>query len=379
MGQQFMTLLEAAFKTALVILVSGIPFFANAQGVRPDDPDDPFIVIIDPGHGGFDPGARGRYSTEKEIALGIGLKTGKLIDRIPGVKVIYTRTTDIIPGNKTNKVAGLHYRADFANKMGGNVFISIHCNAAANRSAKGTEVYVWDLRKNDDKSKALKDNAPLLDDPDYEAISDSSGTAVNAIFWNSVRHSYMRQSLVLAADVEAQFAKINRINRDVKQRTREGIWVLHATAMPSILIETGFISNSEEERYLNNEQDEIARCIYKAFVNYLAGLRGVTNEQLLAGVNPDESASATAYPSFHYKIQLFATSRKLDTDNQKLSKLDGPVERKAIQANNEKMYRYLLGNYQTYQEAAAKLNRVKLMGYKDAFIVTYKDDKRLDN
>lgn len=373
-----MTIFKEIPKALILLFALYIPFYANAQGVRPEA-DDPFIVIMDPGHGGFDPGARGRYSTEKEIALGVALKTGKLIDRIPGVKVIYTRTTDMIPGHKTNKTDGIHYRATFANKMRGNVFISIHCNSAANRSAKGTEVFVWDLRKSADKGRTIRDNAGLVNDPDYQAITDSSGSALNAIFWNSVRRSYMQQSLVLAADVEAQFAKINRINRSVKQRTREGIWVLHATAMPSILIETGFISNPQEEKYLNNNQDEIATCIYNAFVNYLAGLKGVTNEELLKGVQPAGKTAATAYPAFHYKIQLFASSRKMDTEGQKLGKLGDRVERESIKVNREQMYRYLLGDYKTYQQAADKLSRVKLMGYKDAFIVTYKNDQRLDN
>ncbi len=366
------------FILACIILLGNRPVQIKAQGVRPEG-EKPFIVVIDPGHGGFDAGAHGRYSTEKEIALSVSLKTGKLIDRIPGVKVIYTRTTDIIPGNKTTKRDGLHYRADFANKVGGNVFISIHCNGARNRSAQGTEVFVWGLRKNSDKALALRENAPLLNDPEYKALFDSSGSAVNTIFWNTVQRSYMRQSLTLANDVETQFTKIHRIKRDVKQR-QIGIWVLHATAMPSILIELGFISNPKEENYLNHHQHELAESIYKAFVTYLAGLKGVTTEQLLAGVNPDETKKAqTAYPEYHYKIQLFASSHIINTSDKRFSKLDAPVARREVQVNREKMYRYLLGNYKTYQQAADKLSRVKLMGYKDAFIVTYKNDMRLDN
>ncbi len=365
--------------TALfVILMASCPVLSKAQGGRPEG-KKPFIVVIDPGHGGFDAGARGRYSTEKEIALSVSLKTGKLIDNIPGVKVIYTRTTDIIPGHKTTKYDGLHYRADFANKVGGNVFISIHCNGARNRSAQGTEVFVWGIRKNSDKALALRENAPLLGDPEYKALFDSSGSAVNTIFWNTVQRSYMRQSLTLANDVETQFTKIHRIKRDVKQR-QIGIWVLHATAMPSILIELGFISNPKEEDYLNHHQDELAESIYKAFVTYLAGLKGVTSEQLLEGVNPNLSKkSQTAYPEYHYKIQLFASSQALNTSDSRFSKLDDSVDRKKVEVNNEKMYRYLLGDYKTYQQAADKLSRVKLMGYKDAFIVTYKNDLRLDN
>lgn len=344
----------------------------NGGGVVPPA-GKPFIVVIDPGHGGFDPGARGRYSTEKEIALEISLKVGKLIDQIPNVEVIYTRTTDQLPGGMTTKTAGLHYRADFANKVGGNVFISIHCNAARNRSARGTEVYVWGLTKNEDKALALRENAPLLNDPEYKALFDSTGSVVNTIFWNTVRREYMKQSLALAGDVEKQFAQINRIDRSVKQR-RVGIWVLHATAMPSILIETGFITNPREEDYLNHHQDEIADCIYKAFVNYLAGIRGLTNEDIMAG----KSVRRAQNEDYSYKIQLLVSANHYEADGKRFGKFDDKVSVKRIEVNNNKMYRYLLGDYKSYQEVSQKLARVKLMGYKDAFIVTYKNNKRID-
>ena len=379
----------------------------NAGGVTPPQ-GKPFIVVIDPGHGGVDPGARGSYSTEKQIALGVGLKLGKLIEQLPNVNVVYTRTTDMLPGGGSDVKAALRYRASMANKVGGNVFISIHCNSApairhrqfagyrtvyrrvhgkrvkhrvrhytytrTPNPAKGTEVYVWGVNKNDDKGVALRENAPLLNDPEYRSLFDSSGSAVNEIFWNTVRHEYMRQSLALAADVESQFAKINRIDREVKQR-QVGIWVLHATAMPSILVETGFISNPEEERYLNDHQDEIASCIYKAFVNYLASVRGESQSTILAGVE----SPAPVTDNLTYKIQLLVSEHKYEPDDNRLfGKFDDPVSREIIRENGAAVYRYMLGNYKTNQEALQRLGRVKLMGYKDAFIVTYQDNKRID-
>jgi len=372
----------------------------------------PFVVVIDPGHGGIDPGARGRYSTEKEIALDVALKLGKLIEKLPNVKVYYTRTTDQLAGGGTNKKQSIYYIANFANKVGGNVFISIHCNSAppirhsefagyhtvyvrshgkrvkkrvkrykyytTPNPAKGTEVYVWGINKNDDKGVALRENAPLLDDPEYKSLFDSTGSAVNTIFWNTVQHEYMKQSINLAADVEQQFSKINRIDRSVRQRG-VGIWVLHATAMPSILVETGFISNPEEEDYLNHHQDEIADCIYKAFVNYLAGLRGENNSEILAGTATSGNAMNDPVQNYTYKIQLLVSNNKYAVDNdQRFSKFDDSVSREKSDENGTTVYRYLLGNYKTSQEAAQKLDRVKLMGYKDAFIVTYQDGKRID-
>lgn len=378
------------------------------SGVVPSS-GKPFIVVIDPGHGGVDPGAKGRYSTEKQIALGVGLKLGKLIEQLPNIKVIYTRTSDMLPGGGTNINAALHYRADLANKVGGNVFISIHCNAAlpithreaagyrtvyrrvhgkrvkqrvrhytythTPNPAAGTEVYVWGVNKNDDKGVALRENAPLLNDPEYKSLFDSTGSAVNAIFWNTVRHEYMKQSLNLASDVETQFAKINRIDREVKQRG-VGIWVLHATAMPSILIETGFITNPEEEDYLNHNQDQIAGCIYKAFVNYLASVRGVSAQSLLgADIAPAAPAPGVKYT---YRIQLLVSEHKYDTDDKLFTKFDDKVSREKVPGGGPAVYRYMLGEYQSEQDASDKLDRIRLMGYKDAFVVGYQDGKRVD-
>ncbi len=373
-----MNLFKSIYLTTFVVLFSGLGFYSFAQGVKPNA-DKPFIVVIDPGHGGFDPGAHGRYSTEKEVALGIGLKTGKLIDQIPGVKVYYTRTTDICPGNKTNKTDGLHYRASFANKKKGNVFISIHCNSSRNHSAKGTEVYVWALRKNKSKGSFIRKSSDFKDSEMDNSSGDSDEGVLDAIFVNSMRHSYMKQSLTLASDIEKQFSKINRIDRSVKQRNEVGIWVLHATAMPSILIETGFISNPQEEDYLNHNQGEISESIYKAFVNYLAGLKGLNKKQLLAGARSPDHSTSSNKSDYHYSIQLFASSNKMNTNTRKFQKLEDIVSRKMIKNNeNKTLYRYLLGDYKSFQDAAKKLKSVKPMGYKDAFIVVYKGNKRID-
>lgn len=383
-------------------------FAQQGGGVLPQG-DKPFVVIIDPGHGGVDPGAKGSYSTEAEVALAISLKLGKLISEIPNVKVYYTRTTDALPGGGTNINAALRWRADFANRMGGNVFISIHCNSTtpfAHREfsgyhtehvwvhhrrvrrrvpkyryyttpniQEGTEVYVWGISKDEDKNLALRENAPLLNDPEYKSLFDSSGSAVNTIFWNTVQREYTKQSLTLASDVENQFAKIGRVDRQVKQR-QVGIWVLHATAMPSILIETGFINNPVEENYLNTNQGQIASCIYNAFVNYLAGVKGETTTQVLAGASHLQSAPA-AQTDYKYKIQLFASTNKYPTDDSRFDKLDGKVSREKDRQNDTTFYRYLLGDFKTDQDAAQKLEMIRLMGYKDAFVVTFLNGRRV--
>ena len=272
-------------------------------------------IIIDPGHGGLDPGAPGTKSTEAEVSLQVSLKLGDTIAKAwPDVKLVFTRTTNILPGNKPNKDAALKYRADLANESGGDLFIAIHCNSAGHKpggwyerrvvnkiprtktvkkgkktykktyyeyeyenvwvpnKAKGTETYVWAMNKNDDKIRSVNkatdytgeiDSTSSLSLPDPSDPSEKARMLIYA-------QNYFRKSLNLADLVQQEFIAAGRVNRGVKQRNDKGIWVLQATGMPSILIEIGFISNLEEEEYLNSEngQAEIVANIFTAIKNY---------------------------------------------------------------------------------------------------------------
>jgi N-acetylmuramoyl-L-alanine amidase len=272
-------------------------------------------IIIDPGHGGIDPGAPGMKSTEAQIALQVSLKLGDTIAKAwPDVKLVFTRTTDVLPGNKPTKDAALKYRADLANESKGDLFIAIHLNAAGHKpggwyerrvvnkiprtktvkkgkktykktyyeyeyenvwvpnKAKGTETYVWAMNKNDDKVRSVNkatdytgeiDSTTTLSLPDPSDPSEKARMLIYA-------QNYFRKSLNLADLVQQQFIAAGRVDRGVKQRNDKGIWVLQATGMPSILIEIGFISNQEEEEYMNSEsgQAEIVANIFTAIKNY---------------------------------------------------------------------------------------------------------------
>jgi N-acetylmuramoyl-L-alanine amidase len=259
-------------------------------------------IVIDPGHGGSDAGAKGQYSYEKDICLAVSLKVGALIEReFPDVKILYTRKTDTYPA--------LHARADFANENKGDLFLCIHVNSAPSQrkseitgyktvtyytgkgknkkkktkqvpqyryytlpsKAKGTETYIWGAGKTDDKELAVRENASMLSESNYkEKYGDLDPNSPEFIAFSLLKtKQYFKRSATLAGYVQDEFVNVGRVDRDVKQRP-VGIWVLQATAMPSVLVETGFISNPEEEKYLNSEegQTEIADCIVKALKKY---------------------------------------------------------------------------------------------------------------
>ncbi|MBA2745777.1 MAG: N-acetylmuramoyl-L-alanine amidase [Flavisolibacter sp.] len=274
-------------------------------------------IIIDPGHGGYDQGAPGLISTEAQISLALSLKLGdKIAKEMPDVKALFTRATDIIPGNSRDKNEGLRYRADFANKSRADLFISIHCNAAGkapggwnerrivgydekisyrgtgkkkrkivtkipiyetfwvHNHAKGTETFIWTAKESAHKGKMVGDHSEFASYADDSSIiMPENDPVINAMKLVYTK-KYFLKSLKLAELVQHEFENTGRINRGVKQRNDIGIWVLHATGMPSILVEAGFITNKEEEEYMNSSegQEEIVNSISNAVKKYLDGL-----------------------------------------------------------------------------------------------------------
>ena len=237
-------------------------------------------LVIDPGHGGMDIGARGRQSNEKTIALGIALQLrDELRRRLPNLKIVLTRSTDI--------TQSVRRKAEIANAARGDLFISIHCNSipaptpkkgkakgVSNSNlaqASGTETYIWGINKNRDKTLAMRENESLYTDKTMrkELAAFRPSDPAQRLYYELKTRQYFHRSAALAQNIEQEFGKIGRSSRLARQRTK-GIWVLQATAMPSVLVETGFISNPKEEKYLMSTKgkQETARCIALAVVAY---------------------------------------------------------------------------------------------------------------
>lgn len=245
-----------------VILLLGLP---SAKSVRVTTGLN--TLVIDAGHGGLDPGCNGNNEIfEKDVTLGIALKLGKILkDSLPGLKVLYTRTTD--------KTLKLWERPNLANNNRADLFISIHCNANNNRTAAGSETYFMGLHKSEGNLEVAKrENAAITYEADYRENSRYGGfdpeSAEGHIIFSLVQNAYMKQSLKLASGIEAHTNKISAIkSRGVKQA---GFLVLWQTSMPSVLVETGFLTNPTDRSYLRTAegQQKIALGVFRAIRDY---------------------------------------------------------------------------------------------------------------
>jgi len=263
-------------------------------------------IVIDAGHGGKDFGAKGAYSYEKNISLAVALKLQTTLQQaFPDVKIVMTRTTDVFDNPRV--------KAQKANDAHGDLFICIHCNAApairhseqtgyktqtyytgkgkkrkkhtrkvptyrtwtTPNPAAGTETYIWAADRNDNKEVAMQENESLYMDSNLvKQIGDFDPSSPETKMYYTLKtQQYFQRSANLALDVENEFIKIGRTSREARQRG-VGIWVLQATAMPSILVETGFISNPQDEDYLNSVtgQQQICDAITNAVQHYKTAL-----------------------------------------------------------------------------------------------------------
>ncbi|MCK7531584.1 MAG: N-acetylmuramoyl-L-alanine amidase [Marinilabiliales bacterium] len=247
---------------------------------QPLPAENEWVVVIDAGHGGKDPGAVGAISREKSINLAVALKAGSYItENMKDVKVIYTRKDDTF--------IGLAERAEVANRNKADIFISIHSNAISDKRFTGAETYVLGQSMDDANLQvAMKENSVITFEQDYQTKYEGydPNSVESFIIFSLMQNTYLKQSTEFATMIQNQFRdRVGRKDRGVRQA---GFVVLWRTTMPSVLIELGFISNAEEEKYLNSAQgqDYLASAIFRAFRDYR---QTIDNR---SGVKPGNSA-----------------------------------------------------------------------------------------
>lgn len=355
-----------------------------------------FVVVIDAGHGGHDPGAIGKISKEKNINLNVALKVGNQIKKnCNDVKVIYTRSKDVfIP---------LARRAEIANNAKADLFISIHTNALAkNRTAKGASTWTLGLAKSEANLEVAKrENAVILYESDYQTryAGFNPNSAESYIIFEFMQDKYMEQSVHLASLVQKQFRNTcKRVDRGVHQA---GFLVLKASAMPSILVELGFISTPEEERYLNSESgaNTMANGIYRAFLNYkreheirltgvsktivptekeeetapmIAQVQKNTEKTAAPKQTPIVVENATNDSEITFKIQILTSSKPLAKNDKRLKGL------KEVEYYKEKgLYKYTYGTSTDYNKVL-RTKRSITAQFKDAFIIAFRNGEKMN-
>ena len=370
--------------SSLLLIVS---FFSFGQS-------NVFKVTLDAGHGAHDFGAVYNGHVEKNIALAIVLKVGKILEENPKIDVIYTRKTDVF--------IDLIERANIANRADANIFVSIHCNANRNTAADGTETYVMGMTKvASNLEAAKKENSVITLEKDYKQKYEGfdPNSPETMIGMTLMQEEYLDNSISMASKVEEEFAALGKKLRQggVKQAP---YMVLHKAYMPRVLIETGFISNPVEGNILDSEegQDDIANAIANAIISYKKEYFGNGNldsdyekpsrkiiekplkdtstsikQQLMdVPLTKKTSENQAMVDGVIFKVQLSASVKKVELDSKNFKGL------KNISISQTKnLYKYMYGETSNYEEGKKLLQEAKSKGYKNAYLIAFKDGKSI--
>ncbi len=325
-------------------------------------------VIIDAGHGGKDPGnlGTGRYKLkEKDIALDVALKLGAYINEsLPDVEVVYTRDKDVFPE--------LYERTALANNEKADLFISIHCDAFTSPNAVGCSSFVVGVNHGKHSRVAIKENPVIATEEDrlnygnFDIKSPEYQIEVSLY-----QKMYEKNSLLLADKIQTQFReRVNRRDRGVK---REPLYVTSRVAMPSVLVELGFLTNPKEEDFLNSEQGKtyMASAIYRAFKEYKSEqegvLKDVTEVQKVIHApvvieNPEPACILKSNPNSFLSVQVFSSSKEVS--KQQLNKLTNP-----FYILDSSLYKYYSGSFTNLETVKTHQKELVNQGFKDCFIV----------
>jgi len=361
--RSILTLLRLA---GIILLVLGI-----IQPIRSQEKVTVQKVVIDAGHGGKDPGAIGKHAREKDIALDVALKLGDYIkQQFPDVQVIFTRKTDVF--------IELHRRAQIANEHKADLFISIHCNATKSATPRGSETYVMGLHRSQTNLEvAKKENASILYELDYATVYEgfNPNSDESYITFSLFQNAYLEQSLVFATVLQQEFRDYTgMIDRGVRQA---GFLVLYRTTMPGVLVELGFLSHPEEEKYLASAegQHKIARGLFRAFNQFKTGLEG----SIAVVVEPDSSATdkppdqaAQTTPQVVFKVQIGTAGKQLPKDAPAFNGL-----KNVGFYRHDGLIKYTIGNEKTFDDALPLLELAKQKGVKGPFIIAFINGERV--
>ena len=328
-------------------------------------------VVIDAGHGGKDPGCHGNFAFEKEVCLSMALKLGALIkEKFPEIKIIYTRDKDVF--------VELIERANIANRAKADLFICIHANANASEAAYGTETYVLGLHRTEAQQKvAERENSIIALEDDKGAKYNEIDLSTDAIIVRQLQLKvFLDHSILFAEKLQGEFKKFGRYDRGVKQA---GFLVLYKTTMPSVLIETGFLTNFNEEKFFGNTtgQSNMSELMFKAFENYYYQLaeKNVKVIEKNSEISKVESSSITTIvkdsSGVIFRVQIEAWDQKKDKSYSLFKGYD------VYEYQQDNLFKYCIGNFSNYQ--LAKNYKVELIkkGFQNVFLAAFLNGERI--
>jgi len=337
-----------------------------------NDTKKPFIVVLDAGHGGKDYGNRGNGYVEKDIVLDVTLQVGKLLEKMDGFKVVYTRKKDVL--------IDLYRRGPIANEVGADIFVSIHCDSHTSQ-AYGAGTFVMGIDKSGRNLEiAKKENEVIFLEDNYEeryAGFDPSSPE-SLIGLTLLQEEFLDQSIMLAGLIQSNM--VNNLKRKDRSVRSAPFWVLHSSYMPSVLIELGFLTNDKEGPYVNSKKGrrEMAKQIANGIVTYRDNIALATNDAQNPEITEEEIEEAietteeNIYEGVEFRVQLAASKKKLETKPYNFNGL------KEITRNKEsKLYKYYYGSTADYNKIRLMKTFAREKGYTSSYVVAFKDGKKV--
>ena len=328
-------------------------------------------IVIDPGHGGKDPGnlGTGRYKeTEKDITLSVALKLGNLLkENIPTINIVYTREDDSYPT--------LLDRANLANSVEADLFISIHCDAFKSKSAYGSSSFVMGLDYTDENLRmAQKENSSIYLEENYEENYEGfDPQSIESIIALTLNQSvYMNQSILIAQKIQEQFK--NRVKRKDRGVRQAPYFVTSRTLMPSVLVELGFLTNPDEEDFLRSKigQSYMASAIYRAIKEYNKDLIKNSSNNVKNSILENEKKQNNDFRKINYpifKVQILSSNEK-----KKINSINGYDVSYHIDGN---LYKFTIGNENDFESALKLQNLAQKNGFNDAFIIAFFNNEKI--
>lgn len=357
--------------------------FGLFVGFTPEKPTGVVqTIVLDAGHGGSDPGnlGTGRYkTTEKNVTLDVTLQVAEYLKKeFPGINIVYTRNDDSYPT--------LEDRVKIANDNDADLFVSIHCDAFKKASAKGSSTFVMGMHRSDEALRiAMRENASIFKEKDYEKRYSFDPNDPDTYIALTLRqNTYLDQSLLLSQKIQNQFReRVGRVDRGVRQA---GYYVICFTNMPSVLVELGFLTNKEEEDFLNSQKgkDYMSSAIFRAIRDYKNQMDAKAEPEPVEVIEEvpetattssdwrDDIVNEDVSKGVYYAVQIVTSAEALPINDPTFNGLETVDE---YLSNG--LYKYATGKTKTFDEAKRMQGVLRENGFEGAFVVAFKKGKRI--